>query len=141
MDTSFYNTISLTGDALKKARDNASLQEAVIAAIFNDNPGAKLSPSMIMDIFVTHLQKNVPITSVRRGLTNLTTGNQKKGIEGILEKTPETRIGPYGLPEHLWKLKKEYAEKLHVYKPGEKTAADFATMLTVGMKQQEIFKD
>lgn len=142
MDKSFYNTISLKGDALKEARANAAFQETVITAIFKDNPGIRLSPSMVLDIFTNHLQKNVPMTSIRRGITNLTKGDKEKGIEGILRKTEETRIGLYGLPEHLWELKSENG-KFHgepFYKKGVETAADIASkMLSNSMEQKKLF--
>lgn len=134
MDKSFYNTINLNGDALKAANENAVFQERVIEAIFRDNPGFELSPSMVHDIFLTQLQKNIPITSIRRGITNLTKGKPRDGIEGILEKTEVMKMGLYQYNEHCWVLKESEREKQHVYKSGEMSAGDIASSMISNSK-------
>ena len=45
----------------------------------------------------THFAKPVPLTSIRRGISNLMR-------EGMLEKTNETKIGLYGKPECYYRL-------------------------------------
>ena len=90
----FYNTIKLSGVDLQSARDNAKSQEDFIKFIFTNEPDLEITPSQMLELF----GKNVPLTSVRRALTNLTN-------ENFLEKTETMAEGLYGKPEHIWKLK------------------------------------
>jgi len=91
----FYNTIELSGEELQKAKIDCKSQEDYIKWIFTKKPTLEITPSELLLYF----ENNVPITSIRRALTNLTNDN-------ILEKTSNYRMGNYGKPEHIWKLKK-----------------------------------
>ncbi|QDP64641.1 MAG: hypothetical protein Unbinned4585contig1001_5 [Prokaryotic dsDNA virus sp.] len=66
-------------------------QEDMLYYIFVDHK--KLTASEAW----TKFRKPVPLTSIRRGMSNL----QR---EGILLKTNETKKGMYGKPEHFYKL-------------------------------------
>jgi len=90
----FYNTIQLNGKDLQTAKSNCKSQEEYIKWIFSKKPNLQITPSELLNYF----EKNVPITSVRRALTNLTNDN-------FLEKTEKFRMGKYGKPEHIWKSK------------------------------------
>jgi len=96
-DNHFYNTISFSGDDLKKENAKAKKQEDLILALFKANPSKNLSPSQVHTILCRKYNIYPPITSIRRALTNLT---------GRLEliKTDETVPGMYHLPERTWKL-------------------------------------
>ena len=96
MSQHFFNTISFSGDDLKKENAKAAKQEDLILSLFKANPNKKLSPSQVHTILGKKYQIYPPITSVRRALTNLT---------GRLEliKTDEMVPGVYHLPEHTWK--------------------------------------
>lgn len=90
----FYNTIKLSGADLQLARDNSKSQEDFIKFIFKNQPDLEITPSQMLELF----GKNIPLTSVRRALTNLTN-------ENFLEKTEIMTEGLYGKPEHIWRLK------------------------------------
>ena len=96
MSTSFHNTINLSGPELRSAQSSAKSQEAEILKLFRQG-WQTFTPSEILRQFDRQLDTNVPITSIRRGITNLTT-------QGFLVKLDDTRRGPLGKPEHLWAL-------------------------------------
>ena len=99
----YFDTTSLEGADLNRAKLKAKSQEARIQAFFNGvgrieftpvvgNPG--FTPDNILAM-VFH--DSIPITSVRRAMTNLTSA-------GYLEKTDEMRPGLYGKQTHCWRL-------------------------------------
>jgi hypothetical protein len=95
MQTTFHNTISLSGEALKKAVMDAGTQEESIYLIFL-HTGKKYTASMI-----THLTEKAgrkwPLHSNRRALTNLKTS-------GRLIMLNEMKLGLFGKPEHFYQI-------------------------------------
>lgn len=92
----FYNTISLEGAELSKAKADTSKQEELIKAIFKKNPSTPISPSEILDVISSHYKLNWPLTSIRRAITNLTD-------DTVLIKLSTMKDGIYGKPEHTWR--------------------------------------
>lgn len=92
----YYNTTRLQGPALSEARIAAKLQEGAVLAIYR---GARkpLSPSAVWRKGKDVLGDDWLLTSVRRAITNLT-------ANGKLQKLEEYVDGPYGRPEHVWRL-------------------------------------
>ena len=98
----FYNTNRETGSVLDSSQKKTETQEARILAFFQDNDGAAYGPSRIaLQVF----NNSVPLTSVRRGITNLTTS-------GLLEKTWIMVDGIYGKQENTWALALDKDPKL-----------------------------
>ena len=93
----FYNTISLEGPELEKAKADTLKQEQLIQAIYKKNPAKALSPSQILEVTNNYYGLNWPLTSIRRAITNLTE-------ETALIKLPSMIDGIYGKPEHLWRF-------------------------------------
>lgn len=91
----FYNTIDLSGEILKKEWANSLKQEQFITEIFKCNPNKPITPSQILGIYNKNYQKDVPLTSIRRAMTDLTKSN-------VLRKTNIQEKGIYGKPEHCW---------------------------------------
>ena len=91
----FYNTISLTGDDLKKAVTTARSQQDAIMIIF-ENSRKPFTPSAIHGMTTRAGHKWV-LTSIRRAMSDLTT-------DGKLRMLPNMKIGPYGAPEHFWEI-------------------------------------
>ncbi len=93
MNDSFYNTVNLAAQELKKAEQDALSQEQRILRFFiMRGKGSSTSPSGVRtDLF----DNSIPVTSVRRAMTNLTS-------RGDLLKSDAMIKGPYGMPEHLW---------------------------------------
>lgn len=87
---SYFNTTNESGTTLKNNVAKAKSQEERIFKMFMDYNS--FSPAGLQACF-----SSIPITSVRRALTNLTK-------QGKLIKTNEKRIGMYGRSEYVWKL-------------------------------------
>lgn len=94
MQNSHYNTTHESGRLLAEFEGKAVTQEDRILDYFTKRPRVIKSPSQIQFELAMH---KVPITSIRRAITNLTT-------DGKLVKTNYTRNGPYGRPECCWRL-------------------------------------
>lgn len=89
----YYNTNNESGDTLKKSVSKAKNQEEAILAIFQSY--GKLTASECWQIFDPN--GNIPITSVRRAITNLYHDLQ-------IAKTEEMKQGIYGKKEHVYRL-------------------------------------
>ena len=87
----FYNTIKFGKIKLEKEISNAKNQEEKILLIFNKKK--ELTPSEVWEYLMEY-----PLTSIRRAMTNLTD-------QGRLIKTSTQKIGYYGKPNYVWKLK------------------------------------
>ena len=87
----FYNTIYLKQTELEKEIKNAKNQEEKIMVIFQQKK--ELTPSEVWEYLMEY-----PLTSIRRAMTNLTD-------QGRLRKTNTQKVGYYGKPNDVWKLK------------------------------------
>ncbi len=91
---SYHNTTNVFGIQLERYKDAALSQEERLLAYFEQcGTHAMLTPSLAL---ILVFSKRVPITSVRRALSNLTR-------KGKLIKDGQTK-GPYGRPEGYWRL-------------------------------------
>lgn len=90
----YHQTTPLSGQQLADAIRTATAQDAAILAVYS--AGIARTPSQVHSI-LTRMGRNWPITSIRRGITNLEKAK-------ALRKTDELRTGPYGKPEHLWEI-------------------------------------
>lgn len=86
---SYYNTTHSSGADLQKFEIKAQSQEEQIEIWLSTKRHA--TPSQVQN----GLMPLVPITSIRRAMTNLTHA-------GKLEKTERQIQGPYGRPEYVW---------------------------------------
>ncbi len=77
----------------KKHLQNAKGQQVLIKEYFEVFPDKEFTPVQILD----NLHLKVPITSVRRAMSNLTQA-------GVLIKTQNKRMGMYGVENYTWKL-------------------------------------
>ena len=92
---SYFNTTNEKGEQLKLYQEKAKSQDERILTYFKVSPKICWSPSQVWRWL---FKESVPLTSVRRSITNLTS-------EGYLIQTEETREGIYGRKERTWKLK------------------------------------
>ena len=89
----YFNTSNEEGRTLKHYQVQADSQEAKIIAWFGHASGFLYTPSEICK----HVFDNtVPLTSVRRAMSNLTT-------DRALVKTDQKHLGPYGRREYCWR--------------------------------------
>ncbi len=91
----FYNTISLQGEDLEKAKEDCKKQEDRIYLLFRMNE--KMNPTMINWLSVKVFDEPILRASLSRSLTNLVKS-------GKIIKTNDLVPGPYGKPEHVWRL-------------------------------------
>ena len=93
--TSYFNTTKSAGAERRHYEAKAVNQEDEILDFFHNATEARYTPSEVLAQVFT--RKPVPLTSVRRAMTNLTE-------QGKLVKCDKQRPGPFGRPEHLWEL-------------------------------------
>jgi len=89
----YFNTNRESGKMLAESESKAATQEERIKQFFNRRPLNLFSPDFIQrNVF----GGKVPLTSVRRAMTNLTK-------EEYLEKTDVMTEGTYGKMVHQWR--------------------------------------
>ena len=94
---SYYNTIKLRAGGWEAAAEVAESQNRAILRFFGFSRDGHFTPDQIWAI---RFGKKIPITSVRRSISDLTRA-------GYLEKTKHLVMGIYGRPVHLWRVKDE----------------------------------
>lgn len=104
MSRSHFNTTDESGNKLRDFEQKAQGQEIEILRLFKGQARkrkvAEFTPSQVHSRIWFKNDKNYPITSVRRAMSNLTK-------MGFLEKTLKKKTGPYGRPEYIWRLNPE----------------------------------
>lgn len=97
----FYNTINLSGQELKQAKENNLSKEERILDIFKKY-GQPLTPFEVFMIY-RKMYPEIPLTSVRRCITDLTQERQE------LIKLGKDKMKPGGLgsPNHTWIYNKD----------------------------------
>lgn len=90
----YYDTTGEAAPALAEYRKKAARQADAILDYFRQRPGQLRTPS---EVWVRLYNRAVPITSVRRAMSDLTE-------QRLLEKTDSKRTGPYGRAEYCWRL-------------------------------------
>ena len=90
----FHDTINASGDELIAHTITCKSQEERILAIFKEKQGVAMTPFYILDIY-SKLYKEVPITSIRRAMSNLTEENK-------LIKTRNMKKEHFGKKNFLW---------------------------------------
>lgn len=90
----YYNTTNSEGAELRQYQAGADSQEARILEWLRG--AANTSTFTPSEVHRRCFHGSVPLTSVRRAMTNLANAGQ-------LSKTSEQRDGPYGRPEYAWK--------------------------------------
>lgn len=89
----YHNTNREVPPELDKSAHKAYVQEALVHSWFWKHRGQAYSPCDVWEIVFA---KKVPLTSVRRAITNLTSRD-------VLEKTGRMKIGHFGKQVHLWR--------------------------------------
>ncbi len=89
----FFNTVNLEGSEFSEAKEKALSQEEKIMQIMPY--GYAMTPHEVHVLWKVKY-KEVPITSIRRAMTNLSN-------KGKLEKTAQKRKGAYQMVNYTWK--------------------------------------
>lgn len=95
--TPYWPTTTLPINELAAAIKSAEKQDDAVLAIFR-SVGGELGPSQVWKIGVANGMGWL-LTSVRRSMTNLADNKC-----GALVKLRTTRMGQFGVVEHLWAL-------------------------------------
>ncbi len=108
---SYHNTTEVRGDTLTQYEEKAVNQETKILNYLIAGRRQTLDKSGYWDVSITpswvvkHVfSDSIPITSARRAMSNLTKA-------GELTKTHMKTKGPYGRPEHQWRLADKYNQR------------------------------
>lgn len=88
----FYNTTNEKNPALKEYHSKSEKQKETIKEFFNNHPEWFYTPSEVWRLI---FPPSVPITSIRRAMTDLTK-------ENFLTMTQIKVMSPWGRPEHKW---------------------------------------
>ena len=99
MELSYHNTNGQLGIDLLKSDAKAVSQDKWALALFKTLKGLKLSPSDVKRHYDLAHGTDVPITSIRRAISN----NKKNG--GKIACTGERKESPYGGKEYLYTWK------------------------------------
>ncbi len=102
---SYYNTTNETGGDLKQSTEKAGNQYERILDFFKKNDSSLLTPPQIRGYVFGN---TVPLTSVRRALTDLTSDDK-------LTMTDVMRKGEYGKLNHCWKLNDNLKPQLDIF--------------------------
>lgn len=94
MNDSFYNTTHEVNPDLARHRQAATKQDDLVLDFYRRRAGELFTPSEVWQR-AGFAAQDVPLTSVRRAITNLTD-------EGRLVKTTVRRIGFYSHNEFCW---------------------------------------
>jgi len=95
----FHNTTNLTGSELKTAKQKALSQNKLILQFFKRNKRSVFTPCQIHRYLFEN--KKVPITSVRRAISDLTEGKK-------LIRLDKKKIGAYGRLVYVWKFNETF---------------------------------
>jgi len=101
MSKSYYNTLGEAGDTYKKAEGKAKRQTDSVLAIYKHTLRA-MTPAEVWEGY-GFKDKNIPITSIRRAISNLED-------KGQLRKTTWKRKGLYGKMNYCWIYEEETTE-------------------------------
>jgi hypothetical protein len=100
----FYNTTHETGVSRIHCERVAEHQDARVLAFFQSHAGELFTPSEVW-VRTGMEAQNIPLTSVRRAITNLTPDEEGKRLSLTptpLVRTTTKRPGHYGRKEHCW---------------------------------------
>jgi len=92
----YHVTTNLTDAQRDLFTEAAAKQEDRVLAFFHANPAQAFGPS---DVWKALFNESVPLTSVRRCVTELATAGHLVKINNA------TKQGVFGRPEHLWRIK------------------------------------
>lgn len=95
----FHNTVNATQPELQLFSQQAEKLETVVLSFFKEKKGSWFNPPYVHKIVRSRTGKDIPLTSVRRAISDLTR-------DGKLEKsaTAESK-GIYGVKNYCWTLK------------------------------------
>ena len=107
-DKSFHNSTKEAADQLELFEKTANRQEIVILSLFKRNPRMTAS-----ECFRMYPDRNVPLTSIRRGITNLTKSGSLIKLDGSQGQLPDEeideskimkKVGIYGRKEYVYEI-------------------------------------
>jgi len=112
---SYHNTTGMQKPELKAAEQKAQKQDVLVLQVFKDNRLKDFTPCEVYEYMIKKgvISRKVPITSIRRAISNLTATGKED-----LERLPGKREGAYGQPNRTWRLnrvKYNVAEQMEMF--------------------------
>lgn len=100
MSGAFYNTTGQTGQMLTASRANAKNDEDLIVGFMREHPTNTYSACDVWEALIAleRINRNKPLTSIRRAMNTLMGENRVAKLEAMKE-------GIYGKPVHTWILR------------------------------------
>lgn len=107
-NNSYHNTTKDSRDQLELFEKSANRQEVVILSLFKRNPRMTAS-----ECFRMYPDRNVPLTSIRRGMSNLMKFGSIIKMDGYQNQLPDEEIdeskilkktGIYGRKEYVYEI-------------------------------------
>jgi hypothetical protein len=95
-DKSYHNTTNESGEQVDMFENKANKQEVIIMELFRRHH--KLTAS---GCFQLYPDRTIPLTSIRRGISNLTRQGKLLKLDG---ENPEKRMGIYGRMEYVYEI-------------------------------------
>lgn len=95
----YFNTTNLEGAELRKSRLKVGSQNTEVLDFFVLYHYKDFTPAEVYEHFQKQ-GKNYPITSIRRAITTLSSGDTP-----YLESTGNMRMGLYGAKNYTWRLR------------------------------------
>jgi hypothetical protein len=92
----FYNTTNESGEQLELFTQKAMKQEDKVMLLFKEKYA--LTAYQCYSFFIIRYESNIPLTSIRRAITNLTN-------KGKLRITRNKQVGGYGRDNYVYKLR------------------------------------
>jgi len=99
--TMFFNTIKAQGESLIQSEKKTQSQDELVMWLFRAFNNNGFTPSKVWSnlIDLRKIDRNTPLTSIRRSISTLTK-------EGLLQATDKQVKGYFGKPEHVWQIRK-----------------------------------
>jgi hypothetical protein len=101
-----HKTEQLTDKQRNRLQASAMTQEQAVKHFFANEVAAFTVEDVYYSLRNARLiSPKVPITSIRRTITNLSDNPKKNVFDGYLEKTTEVEEGEFGVNIHRWRRK------------------------------------
>lgn len=98
----YFNTVDLAGSELKKKEKKVGGQNEKILKYFQERPEGYYTP---FDVQLNLFWNEVPITSIRRAMSDLTKLGYLERLDGKEGRPILKMMGDYGHLNYTWKLK------------------------------------
>ena len=102
----FHDTLHLSQPELPLFEARTQKQDKLVLSIFEEHKGSWLTPPYVHAIVKARTGHDVPLTSIRRAISNLSKHKPEKEIYAkLLKSGMAVSKGLYGVNNHSWTYK------------------------------------